>query len=220
MPIPKVEVDFLHAPTPEIQSKMTPDDAIKILISGNNRFINNLELKRNHIDSVHSTALAQNPYAAILGCIDSRVSPELIFDLGIGDIFDVRVAGNFVNDDIIGSLEYSCKVAGAKLIVIMGHSSCGAVMGAIDKVEIGLITQMVEKIEPAIQRAGDEFGERSSLNSLLVDVVAKYNVEEAVKNLLERSLVIRELKEAGTIKVIGGMYHVDTGKVNFFEVKN
>lgn len=217
MPIPKVDFDFLHAPNHKTQSQITPDDAIKILISGNNRFINNLELRRNHLESVHSTALDQSPYAAILGCIDSRVSPELIFDLGIGDIFDVRVAGNFINDDIIASLEYSCKIAGAKLVVILGHSSCGAIKGAIDRIEVGKISQLIQKIEPAIAKAGNRFGDRSSDNSLLVDIVSKYNVEIAIEQLLERSQLIKDLKNTDEIKVIGGMYHVDTGKVNFFE---
>ncbi|MDC1068163.1 carbonic anhydrase family protein [Candidatus Kapabacteria bacterium] len=217
MPIPKVPIDYLHAPTHDVQSKVTPDDAIKLLISGNNRFINNLELKRNHLENVHLTAQQQSPYATILGCIDSRVSPELIFDLGIGDIFDVRVAGNFINDDIIGSIEYACTVAGSKLVLIMGHTNCGAIKGAIDKIKIGKIKNLIEKIEPAVQEAGKQFGERNSKNQLLVDNVSFINVKHSIKNLLDRSKLILDLKNEGKIKVIGGMYHVDTGKVNFFE---
>jgi carbonic anhydrase len=217
MPIPKLNIDLTHSPTAETIDSLTPEDILKILVSGNNRFLFNLKLRRNLMDEVKETIFEQHPYAVILSCIDSRVSPELIFDLGIGDIFDVRVAGNFINDDIIGSIEYACKFAGSKLVLIMGHTGCGAVKGTIDNVNVGKVASLVKNIKPALDLVGDSEGEISSKNGKLVDRVSLVNVELSIKNLLAQSEIINEMYESKQIKVVGGLYHLDTGKVEFYE---
>lgn len=200
------------------QSNMTPTIALEYLKRGNSRFVNQRGLNRNLIKQVEDTGAAQYPFASILSCIDSRMPVEKIFDQGIGDIFNARIAGNFINEDILGSLEFACKLAGSKLIVIMGHSSCGAVKGACDNAELGNLTQMLAKIKPAVENvktAKDE--ERSSANLKFVDEVAEENVRLSIKNLLQGSPVIAEMETAGEIKIIGAMYNVKDGVVRFFD---
>jgi carbonic anhydrase len=164
---------------------------------------------------VKDTAAGQAPFAAILGCIDSRVSPELVFDQGVGDIFCARIAGNFVNTDIIGSLEFATRVAGAKAIVVLGHNSCGAIKGAIDKVKLGNLTAMLQNIEPAIKSLGKLQGERDSRNYELVQQVAIANAKLAAQNIQKRSKVMSDLIKAGQLKVFAAMHDVATGKVTW-----
>lgn len=200
------------------QADITPSKAIQLLKEGNKRFVQNTLIDRDNLAHVEATANGQHPFAAVLGCIDSRVPHETIFDLGIGDIFSARVAGNFVNTDILGSLEFACRVAGSKAIVVLGHSSCGAVKGACDDVRLGNLTDMLANIKPAID--GVETGEgedRSSANAEFVQKVADKNVELTIQSIKDNSTVLNEMIENGEITVVGAMYHVDTGKVTFFE---
>ena len=208
----------MHAHTKETQSNLSPGDALKILEEGNERFRANLKANRNLREQVDETRAGQWPFAVVLSCIDSRTSSELIFDQGIGDIFSVRIAGNFLNDDILGSMEFSCKVAGAKLVVVLGHSHCGAIKGACDDVELGLLTGMLKKIQPAVDAVPtpSEKKDRCSANPGFVDAVARENVRRSVEEIAERSEVLRELRDEGSIKIVGGMYDVETGAVEFF----
>lgn len=200
--------------TKETQDKLTPEAALEILMEGNGRFVKNLKANRNLLEQVNETRKGQYPFAVILSCIDSRVPAELIFDQGLGDIFSIRIAGNFINEDILGSMEFACKIAGSKLIVILGHSSCGAVKGACDFVELGNLTGMLGKIKPAVE-AVDEQGKRSSANSTFVQNVADKNVEMAIENLKAHSPVLKKMIEADEVGLVGGMYSVDTGEVVF-----
>jgi carbonic anhydrase len=175
--------------TKETQSSLTPRMALEILKEGNERFINNLKIKRDLLGQVNATRDGQWPFACILSCIDSRTSSELIFDQGLGDIFSVRIAGNIVNTDILGSMEFACKVAGSKLILVLGHSKCGAVKG----------------------------GQRNSENAAFVENVASINVRRAVKSIIERSFIIEQMVEHGKLGVVGAMYNIDTGKVEFYD---
>lgn len=203
-----------EAMTAEMQQAMTPDEAIGRLQEGNARFVagemENCDLR----EQVKATAGGQAPFAAIVGCIDSRVPPELVFDQQIGDIFSARVAGNFVNTDIIGSLEFATAAAGSKAIVILAHSACGAVKGAVDEVKLGNLTAMLENIEPAIQ-ATPLTGEKSSSNTEYVEAVSTKNAELTVELLLERSPVIKGLVDEGKVKVVAAKHDVSTGKVTF-----
>ena len=201
--------------TQETQNTMTPDKAIQFLKEGNERFQNNLKANRNLLQQVNDTRDGQFPFAVILSCIDSRVSAELVFDQGLGDIFSVRIAGNFINDDILGSMEFGCKVAGSKLIVVLGHTSCGAVKGACDHVELGNLTGMLEKIQPAVNSVKGDYIDRSSANDDFVQEVAENNVTLTVKAITERSNVLKEMVDNNEIKIIGAMYDVSTGKVAF-----
>ena len=167
----------MKAHTKETQSTMTPEKAIQFLKEGNERFQNNLKANRNLLQQVNETSDGQFPFAVILSCIDSRVSAELVFDQGLGDIFSVRIAGNFINDDILGSMEFGCKVAGSKLIVVLGHTSCGAVKGACDKVELGKLTGMLNKIQPAVNSVKGDYADKSSANADFVQEVAVNNVK-------------------------------------------
>ncbi len=203
-----------HAITAEMQQAMTPDDAIDSLKEGNARFVAGEMLNCDLMAQVKATADGQAPIAAIVGCIDSRVPPEMVFDQHIGDIFSARVAGNFVNTDIIGSLEFATAVAGSKAIVILAHSSCGAVKGAVDEVKLGNLTAMLENIEPAIQ-ATPLTGEKSSSNKKFVEAVSEKNAQLTVKLLLERSPVIKGLVDDGKVKVVAAKHDVATGKVTF-----
>ena len=201
----------------ETQDSLTPADALQILKEGNARFGANLKANRNLLQQVNETLDGQFPFAAVLSCIDSRTSAELIFDQGLGDIFSIRIAGNFLNDDILGSLEFSCGVAGAKLIVVLGHSRCGAIMGACDGLELGHLTGMLRKILPAVDAVEKPIDHalRTSANEEFVEAVAAENVRRAVKAIPERSSVLSELKSAGAIDVVGGFYDVSTGMVEF-----
>lgn len=202
------------------QHHITPDQAIDLLDKGNQRFIQNLRFNRNLLQQVNETADGQYPFAAILSCIDSRTPAELIFDQGLGDIFSIRIAGNIVNEDIIGSLEFACKAAGSKLIVVLGHTNCGAIKGACDKTELGFLTQLLEKIQPAVEQERTFKDERNGSNLTYVNEVAKINIRNSMQQILDKSSIIRELIAQKTIKIIGGLYDVSSGQVLFFEEHN
>jgi carbonic anhydrase len=202
----------------EIQSQITPRQALEILKKGNDRFVNNLKANRDLLAQVNQTRDGQWPFATILSCIDSRTSAELIFDQGLGDIFSVRIAGNIANTDILGSMEFACKVAGSKLIVVLGHTKCGAVKGACDHVEMGNLTELLSKLQPAVYAERDTpIHERNSKNSEFVENVASINVRRTVKNIIERSFIIEQMVENGEIGVIGAMYNIETGIVEFYD---
>jgi carbonic anhydrase len=205
------------AQTKATQAAATPDAVIAALKAGNERFVSGNMVNRDLHAQIKQTAKGQYPLAAIVGCIDSRVPPEMVFDMGIGDMFVARVAGNYVETDILGSLEFATKVAGSKVIVVMGHSHCGAVKGACDNVELGNLTHTLSNIMPAVYATKNVAGERSSKNTAFVSAVAERNVRMNVDNLIERSTVIRELVDAGKLKVIGAMYDIETGRVTFYE---
>ncbi len=209
----------MKAHTRETQATMTPEKSLQFLKEGNQRFQNNLKANRNLLEQVNDTSEGQFPFATILSCIDSRVSAELVFDQGLGDIFSVRIAGNFVNSDILGSMEFACKLAGTKLIVVLGHTACGAVKGACDDARLGNLTGMLAKIKPAVKAVTEpkDPSERNSKNSEFVDNVAAKNVQLTIDRILEESDVLAEMQNKGEIKIVGGMYDINTGAVNFFE---
>jgi carbonic anhydrase len=191
--------------------------AIEILKEGNKRFMNNLKANRNLLEQANETSDGQHPFAVILSCIDSRTSAELIFDQGLGDVFSVRIAGNIVNEDILGSMEFACKVAGSKIIVVLGHSKCGAVKGACDHVEMGNLTALLSKIQPAVFDEKSEIENRSSSNSEFVEKVASINVKRTVNAIMERSPILKEMIENGEIGIIGGMHNINNGEVTFYD---
>lgn len=201
----------------EMQSSLTPAMALEILKKGNERFINNLKANRNLLQQVNETSAGQYPFAFILSCIDSRTSAELIFDQGLGDIFSCRIAGNILNEDILGSMEFACGVAGAKAVVILGHTKCGAVKGACDDVKMGHLTVLLQKLRPAVEAEKLTIAQRNSANPDFVERVAALNVKMVVEEVPQRSVIIKELLEKGQIILIGGMYDVETGKVEFYE---
>ena len=204
--------------TLETQSSMTPSTALQYLKEGNQRFVNNLKASRNLLKQVNETREGQWPFAVILSCIDSRTSAELIFDQGLGDVFSIRIAGNVVNTDIIGSIEFACKVAGSKLIVVLGHSKCGAVKGACDHVEMGNLTELLAKIQPAVYQetsTGDK-DTRNSGNEKFVENVASLNVKRSVRSIVERSFILEQMIEKGEIAIIGGKHDLDSGTVEFY----
>ena len=203
--------------TKEIQGNLTPETAIDILKKGNERFVNNLKANRNLLQQVNDTSDGQHPFAFILSCIDSRTSAELILDQGLGDVFSCRIAGNILNEDILGSMEFACKVAGSKVVVVLGHSKCGAIKGACDNVELGNLTELIKKIKPAVEAEKTTDKERNSGNSEFVENVASINVRLVKKQILERSPVIKEMVANNEIAIIGGMYDVETGVVDFYE---
>lgn len=203
--------------TKEMQAKLTPEKAIDLLKEGNKRFINNLKVNRNLLQQVNETSDGQHPLACILSCIDSRTSAELIFDQGLGDIFSCRIAGNILNDDILGSMEFACKVAGSKVIVVLGHSRCGAIKGACDHVEMGNLTTLLKKIEPAINAEVTTKENRNASNSEFVENVAELNVQLTLKEIPRQSPILAELIQNGSIALVGGMYNVETGEVEFYE---
>lgn len=203
--------------TKEMQSAITPLLALNLLKDGNRRFVSNLKINRNLLQQANETSDGQHPFAVILSCIDSRTSAELIFDQGLGDIFSVRIAGNIINDDILGSMEFGCKVAGAKIIVVLGHTKCGAVKGACDNVELGNLTGLIAKIKPAVDGELTTVDNRNSGNASFVENVAVLNVELSVKNILLKSPIIAEKVKNEEISVLGGMHDISTGKVIFFE---
>lgn len=207
----------MKAQTPESQRSLTPATALQLLKDGHERFLENRPAERDLLEQVADTAGGQWPFAVILGCIDSRAPAELIFDQGIGDLFNARIAGNFVNDDILGSMEFACKVAGAKLIVVLGHSSCGAIKGACDGVELGLLTNLLGCLRPALDAVAEpsDAASRTSKNAAFVDSVAQENVRLTVDAIPQRSHVLAELLDAGEIDVVGAMYDVASGRVRF-----
>ena len=203
--------------TKEEQEKLTPQDVLNILEQGNEEFISDNLTVRNNTERVRDAALGQYPKAVILSCLDSRVPVEDVFHRGIGDIFVARVAGNVVNKDILGSLEYACKVSGSKLIVVLGHEYCGAVKSAIDDVKLGNITPLLSKIKPAVTKAKASFdGEKSSKNPAFVEAVCDHNVHIAMDEIRAQSPILKEMEKKGEIMIIGGVYHMKTGKVDFF----
>ena len=203
--------------TKELRDKITPLQAIDILRAGNKRFVDNLKVNRNLLQQVNETSEGQHPFAVILSCIDSRTSAELIFDQGLGDVFSVRVAGNIQNADILGSMEFSCKVAGAKIAVVLGHTRCGAVKGACDQVEMGNLTTLLHKLKPALEAERSVTSNRNSGNAEFVEKVATLNVHVTVEQVLKNSPILKEMIEKGEIALIGGMYDVETGLVDFYD---
>jgi len=202
--------------TKNSQQAMTPKDALNMLIEGNKRFTNGKSADRNLMEQVSQTSTGQYPFAVVLHCIDSRVSAELLFDQGVGDVFSARVAGNFVNEDILGSMEFACKVAGSKLVVVLGHSKCGAVKGACDGVELGNLTAMLSKLQPAVDKVSAVSGKKDSSDSQFVADVSETNVHLTIENIKNDSPVLNEMLQNNEIDVVGGMYDVDTGKVKFY----
>ena len=209
----------MKAHTRETQATMTPNKALQYLKEGNQRFQGNLKAYRNLLEQVNDTSEGQFPFATILSCIDSRVSAELVFDQGLGDIFSIRIAGNFVNEDILGSMEFACKLAGTKLIVVLGHTSCGAVKGACDHARLGNLTALINKIEPAVEAVTEPSDEnlRNSKNLEFVDRVAEKNVHLTIGNIRKHSPVLTEMEDNGEIKVVGTMYDVSNGEVVFYD---
>ena len=207
----------MKAHNKETQAQMTPRKALQFLQEGNERFINNLKANRNLLEQANETRDGQWPFATILSCIDSRTSAELIFDQGLGDVFSVRIAGNIVNTDILGSMEFACKVAGSKLIVVLGHSKCGAVKGACDHVEMGNLTELLSKIQPSVYQEKDTTDNRTSKNSEFVENVSEINVKRSVKNIIERSFVLEQMLEEGQIGIVGAMHDIESGKVIFYD---
>ena len=203
--------------TKEMQTAITPALALEILKDGNKRFVSNLKINRNLLQQANETSDGQNPFAVILSCIDSRTSAELIFDQGLGDVFSVRIAGNVVNEDILGSMEFGCKVAGAKIIVVLGHTKCGAIKGACDKVELGNLTGLISKILPAVDQEMSTQENRTSSNANFVENVAELNVGLSVKNIMIKSPIIAEMVKNGEIGIVGGVHDISTGHVKFFE---
>ena len=209
--------DLTQPLTAETQAAMSPMDVLQAMKDGNQRFLDGTPVERDFMSQVRATADGQYPMASVLGCIDSRVPHEIVFDKGVGDIFSARVAGNFVNTDILGSLEFATAVAGSKLIVVLGHTECGAVKGACDHVELGNLTATLSNIAPAIYAVDDIDGERTSKNPEYVQAVAHENVEQTVRNMVERSPVMHGLVEEGKLIVVGAMHNVATGEVTFME---
>ncbi len=205
------------AMTQSSQAAITPELALQRLKDGNVRFVTGKSIERDYPMQVAVTGKGQYPYATVLSCIDSRAVPELVFDQGLGDIFSPRVAGNFVNDDILGSMEFASKLAGSRVIVVLGHSACGAIKGACDGVRLGHVTTLVDKLRAAVKSVPDDRGERSSKNAAFVEKVARANVEITVKEILARSAILREMAAKGQIKVVGAMLDVETGRVTFME---
>lgn len=201
--------------TRKTQNEVTPQMALDYLKEGNERFVKNLRANRNLLQQVNETAAGQFPFAVILSCIDSRTSAELIFDQGLGDIFSARVAGNIVNEDILGSMEYSCKVAGSKLVVVIGHSKCGAVTAACQHVEMGNITTLLSKVKPAIEKVQPTVADITTEDS--VQKVADENVKIAMDEVRKKSTILAQMERDGEIKIVGGMYDVESGEVRFFE---
>ncbi|MCC9136770.1 carbonic anhydrase family protein [Pontibacter silvestris] len=203
--------------TKEEQDSLTPDAVIQLLREGNQRFVRGAITLRNHKEQVRKAVQGQYPKAIILSCIDSRVPVEDVFDRGIGDMFVARVAGNFVNEDILGSMEFACHVAGSKLVVVLGHEHCGAIKSAIDQVEIGNITRMLAKIKPALDLSADFEGEKTSTNETFVHKVTENNVRLTIRQIRKESPILKTMEEEGRIRIIGGLYDMDTGQVDFLE---
>ena len=209
----------MKAHTKETQAAISPNKAINLLKEGNQRFQSNKEVDRNLLAQVSDTSTGQYPFATILHCVDSRVSAELVFDQGIGDIFSIRIAGNFVNEDILGSMEFTCKLAGTKVIVVLGHTACGAVKGACDDAKLGNLTTLLSKLKPAVEAVAEpaDTSERNSGNIEFVNNVAEKNVYMTIANIRAQSPVLEEMEKQGDIKIIGAMYDIKDGSVTFYE---
>jgi carbonic anhydrase len=209
----------MKAHTSESQATMTPTRALALLREGNSRFINNLKANRDLLAQANETREGQWPFATILSCIDSRTSAELIFDQGLGDVFSIRIAGNIVNTDILGSMEFACKVAGSKLLVVLGHTSCGAVKGACDHIEMGNLTELLSKLQPAVyqERSVEKADQRTSKNSVFVENVAAINVRRSVRSIVDRSAILEQMIVAGSVGIVGAMHNLSSGVVSFYE---
>lgn len=203
--------------TKELQAAITPEIALDLLKEGNHRFMSNLQSNRNLLEQANETSDGQHPFAVILSCIDSRTSAELIFDQGLGDIFSIRIAGNILNEDILGSMEFACKVAGSKIIAVLGHTRCGAIKGACDHVEMGNLTALLSKIQPAVYDEKTETQNRNSSNATFVEKVSIINVKRTVNGILERSPILKEMIQKGEIKLVGGTHEISTGEVTFYD---
>ncbi|MBB5637700.1 carbonic anhydrase [Pedobacter cryoconitis] len=201
----------------ETQSSLTPDLALDILKEGNQRFVNNLKANRNLLQQVNETSAGQFPFATILSCMDSRTSAELIFDQGLGDIFSIRIAGNILNEDILGSMEFATRVVGTKIIIVLGHTKCGAIVGACNHVKMGNLTGLLNKIIPAIESEQITKEDRNGSNPSFVNNVTKLNVQLTIERIRNESQIVADLEQQKDIKIIGAVYDVDNGKVDFFE---
>ncbi|AMP98063.1 Carbonic anhydrase [Pedobacter cryoconitis] len=201
----------------ETQSSLTPDLALEILKEGNERFVNNLKANRNLLQQVNETSAGQFPFATILSCMDSRTSAELIFDQGLGDIFSIRIAGNVLNEDILGSMEFATKVVGTKIVIVLGHTKCGAIVGACNNVKMGNLTGLLEKVMPAIESEKITEENRNGSNPSFVNNVTKLNVQLTIERIRNESQIVSELEQQKNIKIIGAVYDVDNGKVDFFD---
>ncbi len=206
---------MMNTQTAESQAQLTPAKALELLKQGNQRFIENKNNDRDLLAQVAQTKSGQFPFATVLHCIDSRVSAELIFDQGIGDLFSIRIAGNFVNEDILGSMEFACKLAGTKVLVVLGHTHCGAIKGACDRAELGNLTGMLSKITPVVDAVEVNYEQKGSSNKELVQEVANHNVKRALEQIIEQSPVLAEMEANGELLIQGGMYDIETGKVIF-----
>jgi len=210
-----VSYSFMDA---EMQSILTPQDVLLGLKQGNKRFLEDNSINKDFHSQITGTSSAQFPHSIVLSCIDSRVPSEIIFDQGIGDLFNARIAGNFVNEDVLGSMEFACRIAGAKLILVMGHTSCGAVKGACDNAQLGNLTQMLSKLKFAVDLTPSVGGpDRTSKNSEFVNAVASTNVKLSIQQILDRSQVLKSMYDNKEIDIVGAMYHVETGEVQFFD---
>ena len=203
--------------TKEAQQSLTPQQAIQLLKNGNQRFINNLKIHRDLLEQVNQTADGQYPFAIILSCIDSRTTAELIFDQGLGHIFSIRIAGNILNEDILGSMEYGCKVIGAKLVAVIGHTKCSAIQSACDQIKMGNFTALLGKIKPAIEREKTITQERNSRNVEFLQKVTQLNIELVLEQIPQKSSILKELLDQGKIVLVGGFYDVETGEVTFYD---
>lgn len=195
--------------TKDFQEKLTPQEALTVLKEGNERFVNNLKRQQNLLDLVNETSSGQFPFAAVLSCIDSRVPVEVVFDQGIGDMFSARVAGNIVNEDILGSLEYGCAVAGSKVVVVLGHTKCGAVTSACQHVEMGNITALLSKVQPAIKAV------EAAKGTVEVEDVAIENIHHSIREIKAKSSILADLEKEGKLIIVGAIYNVDNGEVTF-----
>ena len=204
----------MRTQTKEIQENLTPEAAHSILVNGNKRFVENVKAQRNLQSQVLETSTGQYPFAVILSCIDSRVPTELVFDQGIGDIFSVRVAGNVINTDVLGSMEYACKVAGSKIVVVMGHTKCGAVTSACQRVELGNITSLLSKIMPSVDKIHPA---KTNLTPVEIEEVSIANVNHSIDEIRVQSPLLAEMEKNGEIEIVGANYSVDTGVVTFFD---
>jgi len=203
--------------TKESQNKITPLQALEYLKEGNIRFLNNLKLDRNLLKQVNQTSEGQYPFAAILSCIDSRTSAELIFDQGLGDIFSIRIAGNILNDDILGSMEFACDIANSKIVVVLGHTRCGAVISACNNIKSGHLTGLLNKIKPAVDKEVETRVDRTGQNHSFVTNVSIINVRLIISQIREKSVILDKLEKEGRILIVGGLYEIDTGEVTFFD---
>ena len=216
----KLKEKIMKAHTSETQATITPEKALLFLQEGNQRFVNNLKINRNLLEQVNDTREGQWPFATVLSCIDSRTSAELIFDQGLGDIFSIRIAGNFANQDILGSMEFACNVAGSKLVVVLGHTKCGALKGGLDAPQIeGLgmdnLNHLIYHFEPCIQEIIKEGEERSSKNEDLLDRLTLCNIKKTIEDIRHQSSTLRNLEKEGKIKIVGANYDVETGVVTW-----